>query len=469
MAISFACRSASSVGGQQVAGDLLADELVVRHVAVERVDDPVAVAVHLRDRVVGVVAGGVGVADDVEPVPAPPLAVGRRREQPSTTFANASGESSVRNASTSSGVGGRPVRSNVARRISVRLSAGGAGVSPFASSFARMKRSIVGERPAASFTAGGGGSRDRLERPELLRPRPGRAPGRRRAAGPRVGAPIFTHASRSAISAVGELLLRRHLQVVVGVPDRLDRAGSCPGRRARRPGRTSPPLSTPVARVEQQLALELLRPRRCGTCSSARPAPGGPSSRRTRPRPGRPQRQGRRGRGPPGSLLRVPHSWPDAPCPVSPIGRRPWCVILPGRHPDQQAGMGRAASADFTDRAARKFDRCTGLATQTGPGLSAPMVPAAPAGSSHPAYTFRSFRPRPRRARADPCHTPTRTRTNRCGRRSYCPRTAGGSYSPGPSQSRPGWPRPGRRPADSGRATPWGLRSDRDRPVYGPA
>ena len=82
MAMSFACRSASSVAGQQVAGELLADELVVGHVAVEGVDHPVAVAVHLRDRVVGVVAGGVGVADHVEPVPAPALAVGGRGEQP---------------------------------------------------------------------------------------------------------------------------------------------------------------------------------------------------------------------------------------------------------------------------------------------------------------------------------------------------------------------------------------------------
>ena len=68
--------------GQDVAGDLLADELVEWLVGVERGDHPVAVAVRLADRVVGPVAGGVGVPGHVEPVPAPPLAVGGRREEP---------------------------------------------------------------------------------------------------------------------------------------------------------------------------------------------------------------------------------------------------------------------------------------------------------------------------------------------------------------------------------------------------
>ncbi len=58
------------------------DELVVRHVGVERVDDPVAVAEALRiepgfERVGLVLA----VAGHVEPVPGPPLAVVRRGEQ----------------------------------------------------------------------------------------------------------------------------------------------------------------------------------------------------------------------------------------------------------------------------------------------------------------------------------------------------------------------------------------------------
>ena len=68
--------------GQDVAGDLLADELVVRLVGVEGVDDVVAVAPGLGHGEVGRLAGRVGVADHVEPVPAPLLAVGRRRQQP---------------------------------------------------------------------------------------------------------------------------------------------------------------------------------------------------------------------------------------------------------------------------------------------------------------------------------------------------------------------------------------------------
>jgi hypothetical protein len=72
-----------AVGGRQrVAGELVNDELVVGQVPIERVDHPVAVAPSFAD-----VAGadgialdaaeveGVGVADDVEPVPPPPLAV----------------------------------------------------------------------------------------------------------------------------------------------------------------------------------------------------------------------------------------------------------------------------------------------------------------------------------------------------------------------------------------------------------
>ncbi len=66
--------------GQQVARDLLHDEPVERHVVVQRLDDPVAVAPD-RSRPVDRVAVRVGVARDVEPVPAPALAVMRRLEQ----------------------------------------------------------------------------------------------------------------------------------------------------------------------------------------------------------------------------------------------------------------------------------------------------------------------------------------------------------------------------------------------------
>ena len=65
---------------QQVAGDLLDRELVERHVAIQRIDHPVAILPHLARRVDGV-AVGIGVARHIEPVAAPALAVVRRSEQ----------------------------------------------------------------------------------------------------------------------------------------------------------------------------------------------------------------------------------------------------------------------------------------------------------------------------------------------------------------------------------------------------
>ena len=54
--------------GQQVAGELPGDELVVGQVVVDRVDDPVAVGPHLAV-IIQVQSVGVGVADQVQPVP----------------------------------------------------------------------------------------------------------------------------------------------------------------------------------------------------------------------------------------------------------------------------------------------------------------------------------------------------------------------------------------------------------------
>ena len=69
-------------GEQHVAGDLLLHEPRVRLVGVERADDVVAVRPGVRPRLVLVVAVRLAEVDDVEPVPRPPLAVVRRREQP---------------------------------------------------------------------------------------------------------------------------------------------------------------------------------------------------------------------------------------------------------------------------------------------------------------------------------------------------------------------------------------------------
>ena len=70
------------VGGirQHVPGDLLDDKLVERQVAVQGANQPFAVHPNLA-LAVGVVAVGVGVARQVEPVTAPAFSVVRRFEQ----------------------------------------------------------------------------------------------------------------------------------------------------------------------------------------------------------------------------------------------------------------------------------------------------------------------------------------------------------------------------------------------------
>ncbi len=67
--------------GQQIAGQLMPQKLVVRPVAVERFDNPVAIPERVPHHEVAVVGCRVGVPDNVEPVTAPPFAVVRRGEQ----------------------------------------------------------------------------------------------------------------------------------------------------------------------------------------------------------------------------------------------------------------------------------------------------------------------------------------------------------------------------------------------------
>ena len=66
---------------QQIAGDLLAQELVVRLVLVERRDDVVAIAPGMRVSEVDVLARALRIAGHVQPVAAPSLAELRRGEQ----------------------------------------------------------------------------------------------------------------------------------------------------------------------------------------------------------------------------------------------------------------------------------------------------------------------------------------------------------------------------------------------------
>ena len=69
------------VGVEFVAGELFGEKLVVGLVVVEGGDDVVAVAPGVRAVGVLTVSVGLGVADEVEPVAAPALAVGGAFEQ----------------------------------------------------------------------------------------------------------------------------------------------------------------------------------------------------------------------------------------------------------------------------------------------------------------------------------------------------------------------------------------------------
>ena len=94
-----------------VAGKLFVQEPVVGLVAVERIDHVVAIPPGERLGRVALVAVGLGVANQVQPVPAPGLAVTGRGEQPIDQSLVGIADWSAQKSSTSSGVGGRPVRS----------------------------------------------------------------------------------------------------------------------------------------------------------------------------------------------------------------------------------------------------------------------------------------------------------------------------------------------------------------------
>ena len=126
---------------QQIAGDLLDDELVVRQVAVERVDDPIAIEPD-EPRLVLFEAVGIGIARRVEPEPAPALAVMRRGEQAIDLLLVGVGTAVGKEGSRPlSRVGGRPIRSRLARRSSVARSASGEGFKLARSSRSRTNAS----------------------------------------------------------------------------------------------------------------------------------------------------------------------------------------------------------------------------------------------------------------------------------------------------------------------------------------
>src|SRR5262245_51089151 len=62
---------------QQVTRELLDDELIVRQIAIECIDDIVAIAMCVAHDGIGIAGCGLGISDDVQPMPSPAFAVMR--------------------------------------------------------------------------------------------------------------------------------------------------------------------------------------------------------------------------------------------------------------------------------------------------------------------------------------------------------------------------------------------------------
>src|SRR5205823_2704486 len=71
--------------GQLIAGNLIDDKLVVRLVAIERVNNPIAIKPNVT-RLVLFETIGIGIAGGIQPWPRPTLAEMRRGEQPIHLF-----------------------------------------------------------------------------------------------------------------------------------------------------------------------------------------------------------------------------------------------------------------------------------------------------------------------------------------------------------------------------------------------
>ena len=139
----------------QVAGELLFGETIERLVLVERTDDVVSVAPGVLPLRIQLVAVRFRIANDVEPVLRPALAILRRSQQPlDNSIVGVDAASSLRKSATSRGVGGKPVRSKVSRRRSWTRPAAGAGARPAASKRASTKASTGVRTQAGLRTVG---------------------------------------------------------------------------------------------------------------------------------------------------------------------------------------------------------------------------------------------------------------------------------------------------------------------------
>ena len=138
--------------GEQVRRKLLPHEIVVGQVCIERPRDPIAIEPGLGDSLAPRFRH-VTVAGQVEPVPAPTLAILRRGQIAIDQPLIGIGAGSFTNSSISSRVGGRPSKSNFTRRINTERDAGGEGCKFRGSWPASRNRSV---RVRGQFTHSGG-------------------------------------------------------------------------------------------------------------------------------------------------------------------------------------------------------------------------------------------------------------------------------------------------------------------------
>ena len=264
MAISCSSRCSGDLGGQQIAGDLFADELVVRLVAVEGVDDIVAIAPGVRIGQVARRAGRFAVAGHVEPVPAPAFAEARRGQQPIDDLLE--------------GVGGVVLEERVDllgrrrqagqieghaadQRQPVRVADRRRASSPRAWP-GRSDRCRRGPRPAF-LTCGHLGLASTAARPSApcaaFRTSRLGLPSEAGTVDLRPGGPVL-----DPVRQVGDLLRRRAassggiFDLVVRVPHRLDQQALLRIARERRPGRVLPPLSRPLRSSTRRPPLALV-------------------------------------------------------------------------------------------------------------------------------------------------------------------------------------------------------------------
>ncbi len=252
------------VGKEHVAGDLLLDESGVRLVVVERLDQVIAVGPGVAPDAVLVVAVRLGEVDQVHPVPRPALAVMRAGQQAIDQPLVGVGGVVDKKARTSSGSGGRPIRSKESRLIKVLRSASG-GLETILAQLGDDE--IVDRRPGPASIglrgSGNLGARDRLEGPPRAFLFPGGLAlvGCRRALPREVSRIRRTHlhpAAKIDDHRGGQLLLGGHFGEVFGVSEGakdqafLGLAGNH--------GRAClPSLTHRLARVKPQSALDLLR------------------------------------------------------------------------------------------------------------------------------------------------------------------------------------------------------------------